>query len=136
MFSSTCRSIAVLLAVISISAKAQQGSLVGFTPDPVKVQMYSPYLVAHFGGAEAVENLKQTNKFLYYRELWYYTESFSVVRDYLSEGIVLNEDIIDISRFEIERKYDEAVIVILPGFRDALRLLPGKELLHKPDYLK
>jgi hypothetical protein len=136
MLRNTCRLITILCFFLSDPLNAQQGPLTNFTPDPLKVQMYAPYLAAHYGGAEAIENLKLTDKFLYFRELWYYTESFSVVRNYLSEGIVLNEDIIDISRFEIYRKYDEAVIVTLPGFRDALKLVAGKDLLHKPAYLK
>src|SRR4051812_41251635 len=110
MLKNTCCLITILFFVFSNSLKAQQASITGFTPDPVKVQMYSPYLAAHFGGSQALETLKASNRFLYFRELWYYTESFTVVRNYLPEGIVLNEDIIDISRFESQRKYEEAVI--------------------------
>jgi hypothetical protein len=131
-----CRIIAVLSFVFSFSAKAQQGSLSGFTPDPVKVQMFSPYLAAHYGGQQGLEALKSSDRFLYFRELWYFTESFSIVRNHLSQGITLDESIIDISRFEGQRKYDEEVIVILPGFKDALKLMPGKQLLHKPDYAR
>lgn len=136
MLRDTCRFIVVLFFIVSVSAKAQQGSLAGFTPDPVKVQMYSPYLATHYGGPQGLESLKASDRFLYFRELWYFTESFSIVRDYQSEGVTLDEKIIDISRFEIDRKYDEAVIVSLPGFKDAIRLLPGKDLLHKPAYVR
>src|SRR5690242_14872713 len=136
MLINTCRIIAVLSFIFSISAKAQQGSLAGFTPDPVKVKMYSPYLATHYGGTQGLEALKTSDRFLYFRELWYYTESFSIVRNYQSQGITLDEKIIDISRFEGQRKYDEEVIFTLPGFKDAIKLMPGKLLLHKPDYAR
>jgi hypothetical protein len=136
MFKYTCCFITVLILVFSKSAEAQQASLTDFTPDPVKVQMYYPYLVAHHGGAEAVEALKQSDRFLYFRELWYYTESFSIVENYSAQGTSMSADQIDITRFESQRKYDEAVIITIPGFRDAIRLLAGKDLLHKPDYVR
>jgi hypothetical protein len=136
MFRNSCYSIAVLLFIFSGSLRAQETTLAGFIPDPVKVEKYYPYMVARHGSAQAVDALKVSDRFLYFRELWYYTESFSIVRNYSSQGTALNEEIIDISRFEAQRKYDEAVIVTLPGFRDALKLLPGKDLLYKPGSIR
>jgi hypothetical protein len=136
MFRNSCCLIAVLLFIFSGSASAQETSLAGFTPDPAKVQKYYPYLVARHGSEQAVDALKESDRFLYFRELWYYTESFSIIRNYSSQGTVLNEEIIDISRFEAQRKYDEPVIIPLPGFRDAIKLLPGKDLLYKPGYTR
>ena len=70
---------------------------------------------------------------LYAQEMWYFSESFYVKRDHLSSGIVLNEEIIDISRFESHRKDNEEAIVELLGFKDVLVLLPKSKLIYKPN---
>ncbi len=69
---------------------------------------------------------------LYLKEMWYYTESFYVKRDYLPDGITLPESSIDITRFESHRQANFETIVTLPGFKDVLVLIPGKDLIYKP----
>lgn len=101
-------------------------------PDPAKEAMFLPYLAVRHGGMEAIEEWKSKNTYKYYQELWYYCESFYVKRNHLSEGISLTEAHIDISRFESERKSTEEAILVLPGFRDALVLLPIDKLIYKP----
>jgi hypothetical protein len=101
-------------------------------PNPEKEKMYSPYLAIRHGGPQGLEAWKKSNTVQYYKELWYFCESFYVKRNHLKEGIELNEAIIDISRFEASRKENEEAIVLLPGFKDALVLLPAKSLVYKP----
>ncbi len=129
----------IVLAVFLISTPASRAQISladNYKPDMAKVKMYLPYLAVRHGGPDALEAWKKENKLQYHRELWYYTESFDVVRDHFSEGVPLNEEIIDISRFEQHRKQNEEAIVPMPGFRDALRLKAGKDLLYKPEYVK
>lgn len=99
-------------------------------PDPDKEQKFLPYLAVRHGGMPAIENWKKNNTYLYYQELWYYCESFYVKRNYLNEGVTLNESIIDISRFESSRKENEEAIVTLPGYKDVLVLLPASKLVY------
>lgn len=84
------------------------------------------------GGMANIENWKKENTLQYYKELWYYCESFYVRRNYYASGEVLNEEIIDIARFENNRKADSEAIVILPGFKDVIVLLPATKLIYKP----
>ncbi|MDI1354394.1 MAG: hypothetical protein PSX36_05730 [bacterium] len=95
-------------------------------------KLYTPYMWARHGGAEGLADFKKNNSHQYLKELWYYSKSFYVKRNYLLEGVVLDESIIDISRFESSRKESEEALVILPGFRDALVLLPLNKLIYKP----
>lgn len=101
-------------------------------PDPAKEKMYLPYLAIRHGGLPKIEEWKKQNTYQYYKELWYFCESFYVKRNHLTQGVELNELIIDISRFESSRKENEESIVILPGFKDALVLLPANKLIYKP----
>lgn len=68
----------------------------------------------------------------YLKELWYYSESFYVKRNHLQEGVTMDESMIDITRFESSRKEGEEAIILLPGFKDALVLLPINKLIYKP----
>lgn len=101
--------------------------------DPVKVEKFLPYVQYKHSWGEGFEAWKSKNKLEYAQEMWYYTESFYIKRDYYKEGITLNEEIIYISRFEDQRKYDQEVIIQMPGFKDALVLIPGKNLIYKPN---
>ena len=101
-------------------------------PNPAKEQMFLPYLGVRHGGPQGLAAWKKDNVLQYYKELWYYTESFYVKRNHLPDGVVLNEEIIDISRFESSRHAHDEAIVILPGFKDALVLLPTDKLVYKP----
>jgi hypothetical protein len=100
--------------------------------NPEKEKKFSPYMFWRHGGPEGLVDFKKSNSYQYLKELWYYSESFYVKRDHLSTGAVLNDAIIDISRFESSRKENEEAIVILPGFKDALVLLPINKLIYKP----
>lgn len=118
----------------SSAAFSQTGiaSSESLTPDPVKEKMFFPYLAVRHGGPDATEAWKKNNTYQYYKELWYYSESFYVKRNYNSTGVTLDESIIDISRFESSRKSSEEAIVVLPGFRDVLVLMPSDKLIYKP----
>jgi hypothetical protein len=112
-----------------------QTSAEALKPNAERERMFLPYLAVHHGGPDGTAEWKEQNILRYYQELWYYCESFYVHRDYLEEGAPLLESTIDISRFENQRKLSETSVVILPGMKDALILLPKNQLIHKPDYL-
>ena len=100
--------------------------------DPIKEKKFQPYLeIRHSNGID-YQTWKETNKFQYVKEMWYFSESFYVIRDYLDKGVSLNEEIIDISRFEVNRKQNEEAVVTLPGFKDAIILLPTNKLIYQP----
>jgi hypothetical protein len=100
--------------------------------NPEKVKLFSPYVEFKHGGQQGFPAWKENNKLLYAQEMWYYSESFYIKRNHLNEGITLNEEIIDISRFENQRKQNEENIVELPGFKDVIVLIPGNKLIYKP----
>lgn len=100
--------------------------------NPESEKKFAPYMVTNHGGLDGLAQFKKSNPQNYLKELWYYSESFYVKRDHLADGYVLNEEIIDISRFEKSRKENEEVIVVVPGFKDVLVLLPANKLIYKP----
>lgn len=126
--------LAYFLVLTSFFCGAQTISPNQLKPNPEKEKMYLPYLAARHGGPEMLAEWKKSNTLLYYKELWYFTESFYVKRNHMAEGATLNESIIDISRFESHRKNGESVIVELPGFKDVLVLTPTEKLIYKPEY--
>ncbi len=97
-----------------------------------KVQKFTPYLEFRFGGPVAFKKWKEENKILYTKEMWYYSESFYVKRNVGATGEVLDESIIDITRFENQRKQNEEVVIPMPTFKDAIVLLPKSKLLYNP----
>src|SRR5688572_23247496 len=105
-------------------------------PDPEREKMFFPYLATRHGGPQSTLKWKQSNTIQYYRELWYYCNSFKVKKDHFKEGGELLESIIDISRFESHRKKHENAIVVLPGLKDVIVLLPETELIYQPEYVK
>lgn len=115
-----------------IFSEAQITSPNDLKPNAEKEKKFLPYVAILHGGIEMLEAWKQENTYQYFKELWYYTESFYISRNYLKEGLVLNEEIIDISRFEFNRKQSEESIVIIPGFKDVLILYPSNKLIYKP----
>ena len=115
-----------------IFSEAQITSPNDLKPNAEKEKKFLPYVAILHGGIEKLEAWKQENTYQYFKELWYYTESFYISRNYLKEGLVLNEEIIDISRFELNRKQSEESIVIIPGFKDVLILYPSNKLIYKP----
>ena len=115
-----------------VFSEAQITSPNDLKPNAEKEKKFLPYVAILHGGIEKLEAWKQENTYQYFKELWYYTESFYISRNYLKEGLVLNEEIIDISRFEFNRKQSEESIVIIPGFKDVLILYPSNKLIYKP----
>jgi hypothetical protein len=97
-----------------------------------KVKMFLPYMEWMHGGKQAFPAWKNNNKMLYAKEMWYLSESFYVKRNVLPEGATLDESMIYISRFENQRKQDEEVTIPMPGFKDAIVLIPGNKLIYKP----
>ena len=117
---------------LSFTGFAQVPDVSSLKPDPEKEKMFSPYVAWRHGWKEGFADWKSKNTVLYYKELWYYSQSFYVKRDHLASGAVLDESSIDISRFESSRKENEESIVVLSGMKDALVLLPANKLIYKP----
>ncbi len=117
------------LMILSGTSFSQVNSL---EVSPEKEKMYSPYLLWKHQGAEGLADFKKNHPHEYLKELWYYAESFYIKRDYLKEGISMDPGMIPIDRFESSRKENEEAIVILPGFKDVLVLLPANKLIYKP----
>lgn len=120
-----------ILIFLTFSGKSQTENPSAFKPNPEKEKMYSPYLAVRHGGDLPLKEWKKSNSVLYFKELWYYCESFYIKRNYFTTGVSLDESIIDISRFESYRKQNEEAIVPLEGFKDAVILLPASKLLYK-----
>lgn len=99
--------------------------------DMNKVSKFEKYMEFKHGGPQHYPTWKKNNKLQWTKEAWYYSESFYVKRNYFQTGEVLDESIIDISRFENHRKENEEAIVELPGFRDVIVLLPENKLIYK-----
>ena len=87
----------------------------------------------HSFGNQNFEQWKSTNKLLYAQEMWYYSESFYIKRNISNNGVSMDESQIDISRFESNRKQNEEFVLIIPGFKDAIVLLPANKLIYKPN---
>ena len=116
-----------ILAVLSVSA---QNTAVNIKPDADK--KFDPYIMVRHGGQKQFEEFKKNSYSLYRKELWYYSESFYIKRDYYPSGVTMDDAMIDVSRFESRRKPDGEVVVDMPGFKDALILIPGNKLVFKP----
>lgn len=99
--------------------------------NPEKVAMFEKYVANMHGGPEVFPKWKETNKMLYAKEMWYWSESFYVKRNHLADGITMDESMIAIHRFEDKRKENEEVIVTFPGFKDVIVLLPANKLIYK-----
>ena len=145
--------ILIILSLLTISIKSQNVDpktvdnyiyLTEYwsTVSPTKEATYSKYVESNHGMNQNFTTWKQNNKFLYIKEIWYYTESFYVKRNFYSDGSVsidgtlntfsIDETQIDISRFEYQRKESEESIVTIPGYKDVIILLPNNKLIYKP----
>lgn len=93
---------------------------------------YSKYIEYKLSPTQDFKTWKDSNKLLYAKELWYYSESFYILRNYNKDGYKMDESQIDISRFENFRKETEEAIVNIPGFKDVIVLLPNNKLIYKP----
>ncbi len=101
--------------------------------DAVKVQQFEKYVeFRHSFGPGGFETWKKTNKLLYAQEMWYYSESFYVIRNYFPDGITMDEAMVDVTRCESKRKQNTEGYVKFPGFRDVIVLLPESQLIYKP----
>lgn len=121
-----------LIGLFALGAQTLTAQVNSLELKPENEKKFTPYMMYRHGGADGVAELKKNNPHLYLKELWYYSESFYVKRNHLAEGVSLDASIIDISRFESNRKLNEEAIVVLPGFKDALVLLPLNQLIYKP----
>jgi len=119
-----------ILLGMSFTSFSQQLDQIKLNPE--KVKKFSPYVEWKHGGAQGFPAWKSSNKMLYAQEMWYYSESFYIKRNVSGEGITLDESIIDVSRLENQRKQNEEVTVMMPGFKDAVVLIPGNKLIYKP----
>lgn len=133
----------IILSICLFFAMAVKSQInpADFKVSAEKEKQYQPYVAANLGIHQDFESWKNNNKILYRKEVWYYAESFYVKKNYFAEGSVsidgglntnsIDASQIDISRFESNRKQTEESIVILPGFKDVIVLIPGNKLLYK-----
>lgn len=121
--------LAIAFVVLSLVSYSQNVNDIKLNSD--KVNKFQPYVEVRHGGKAAFNVWKENNKVQYVKEMWYFTESFYVKRNAFTEGVTLDESIIDIARFEDQRKANEEVSIHLPGFKDAIILLPSSKLIYK-----
>lgn len=100
--------------------------------DPVKEKLVTPYLTYMHQGEEGLAEFKKNQPHAYLLEVWYFTESYYIKSDFFQQGDPLPFGLLDISRFEDQRKESEESMVVLPGYKDVLILLPNNKLLYKP----
>lgn len=118
------------LCCISLTAISQTETI---KLDAGKIEMFTPYVEARHGLThEAFEEWKSVNKLQYTKEIWYFSESFYIKKNHLKSGVELTPSNIDISRFESHRQTDKEHTLVLPGFKDAIVLLPANKLIYKP----
>lgn len=122
--------IASLLFFLSLSFLSFSQDWSKVKLDPAKEKKFQPYLEIRHGGPQAFQQWKAANKYEYVKQMWYFSESFYIKRNHLSEGVTLDESIIDIGRFEDKRKQNEESVVELPGFKDVIVLLPAKDCFY------
>lgn len=127
----------LLLMFLLISFVSKSQDLTDLKLDANKVKKYTPYLVEKH---RDFNEWKKNNKIQYTKEIWYYTESFYVKRNYIKgidvSGVEatesMDESTIDVSRFEHLRKENEEAVVTIAGFKDVIVLLPSNKLIYKP----
>ena len=101
--------------------------------DPEKVKKFEIFLIASNGNdIPSFQQWKESNKYDYVKQMWYFSESFYIKRNVKAEGISMDETGLDISRFEKNRKATEEAIVEVPGYKDVIVLLPADKLFYKP----
>jgi hypothetical protein len=116
------------------SVLSQNEKIESLKLDPDKVRIFEKYPAFKHGlEPGGYEGWKSQNPLLADKEMWYYTESFYIKRNHLTQGITLDESVIDISRFETQRKPNEETIVTLNGFKDVIVLIPANKLIYKPE---
>lgn len=124
----------IILSIMSMfTAKSQINDFVEFKPDYITEQIFEQYVHTLHMFEQNWTTWKQENKVQYAMELWYYGKSFYIKRNVLSEGIKIDESMIDVSRFESSREESTEAIILIPGFRDAIILLPIEKLIYNPN---
>lgn len=121
--------IITLVFTLAFSAAAQVNPL---QISKEKEAMYTPFMYWRHSGKEGLEQFKREHPHDYLKELWYYCESWQVEKDYSTTGVALDLYVVDISRFEHYRKDSEPFYLVLPGYKDAIVLLPANQLIYKP----
>jgi len=121
-----------LICVFLLFAYFTSAQLDKIKLDPEKEKKFLPFLELRHGGKENFPKWKEENKYTYAKEMWYFSESFYIKRNHFAQGTVIDESMIDITRFESHRKETEEAIVTFPGMKDALVLLPANKLIFKP----
>lgn len=120
----------LLIVMMSMSLLSFSQDFSKIKIDPIKEKKFQPYVAVRHGGGQEFNTWKENNKYQYVKEMWYFTESFYIKRNANAEGVTLDESIIDISRFDINRKASEEAIVNLPGYKDVIVLLPTDKLIY------
>jgi len=100
------------------------------TLDAAKVAKFEPFLAVRHSVNQDFATWKSQNILQYTKEMWYFSESFYIKRNVLSTGVTLNEEIIDITRFDQTRSQTAEVEVQVPGYKDVIVLLPENQLLY------
>ena len=100
--------------------------------DSNKVKIFEKYVqFNHSNDQGGFIQWKNNNPDLYLKEMWYYSESFYIMRDYFPQGEAMNEGMIYVPRFEMERMPSTEVIVKFPGLKDVMVLRPIDKLIYK-----
>jgi hypothetical protein len=100
------------------------------TLNAAKVAKFEPFLAVRHSVSQDFPTWKSQNIVQYTNEMWYFSESFYIKRNVLTTGITLNEEIIDITRFDQNRSQTAEVEVQVPGYKDVIVLLPENQLLY------
>lgn len=130
--------ILIILSLITINLKSQvvtsaiNGDLMELKYDHQAEEKFGIYVEMNHQMDGNFTTWKSENKIQYLKELWYQSKSFYIKRNVNSEGITMNEALIDIGRFESSRLIDSEAIVNIPGFKDVIVLLPTNKLIYKP----
>jgi len=126
------KKILITISLLFSLAVKSQTDFSEFKYDP-NSEKFIPYICQKLGiKKEEFSTWKKSNNLLFHKQLWYYSKSFYVKRNFYSEGEKLDESIIDISRFEYYRRDSTENTIVIPGFRDAIVLLPNNQLKYKP----
>jgi hypothetical protein len=127
------KTIILSICILFATAVKSQIDPASFKVSAEKEKTYLPYLMYKKGTVQDFEAWKKENKILYRKEIWYYSESFYIRRGTSPTGATIDESLIDISRFESNRQENEETVINIPGFKDAIVLLPNNKLIYKPE---
>jgi len=127
----------LLIAILfALTGKSQIIDASVYKSTPEAEQMYTPYIMVKHGihDVNTFKSWKESNTMQFYKELWYYSKSFTVIHHVNDEGITIDESIIDISRFDSVRDSTKTVFIPLTGagYNDTIVLLPINKLIYKP----